>query len=67
MRIPEASQRNRREGKQAERKDEGQADEFLQALYNCLVQPMTIKIDRKPQMPEINTPQIFTGTDKTLF
>jgi hypothetical protein len=28
---------------------------------------MTVEIDRKPKMPEMKAPQIFTGKDKTLF
>jgi hypothetical protein len=33
-RIPEVSRRNRREGKQPEKKDEDKADQFFQALYD---------------------------------
>jgi hypothetical protein len=58
-RVPETSR--------GKRKDEDNADDFLQALYNRLVQPTTVEIDRKPKMPEMKAPQIFTGKDKTLF
>jgi hypothetical protein len=33
-RIPEVSRRNRREGKQPEKKDEDKVDQFFQALYD---------------------------------
>jgi hypothetical protein len=66
-RVPETSRRNRKEGKQPEKQDEDKADQFFQALYDRLVQPTTVEIDRKPKMPEMKAPQIFTGKDKTLF
>jgi hypothetical protein len=66
-RIPEVNRRNRRQEKQPEGRDEDRADQFFQALYDRLVQPTTVEIDRKPKMPEMKAPQIFTGKDKTLF
>jgi hypothetical protein len=66
-RIPDLNQRNRREGKRPNRRNEDGADQFLQALFDRLTQPTTVEIDRKPKMPEMKAPQIFTGKDKTLF
>jgi hypothetical protein len=66
-RIPNASRRNRREGRQPEKKDKDKADQLFQALYDQLVQPTTVEIHRKYKIPEMKAHQIFTRKDKTLF
>jgi hypothetical protein len=66
-RILESLRRRRREQKQREEKDEDKAEQFFKALYDRLTQPTAAEIARKPKMPEMKAPQIFTGKDKTLF
>jgi hypothetical protein len=66
-RIPENLWRRRREQKHREEKDEDKAEQFFKALYDRLIQPTAAEIARKPKMPAMKAPQIFTGKDKTLF
>jgi hypothetical protein len=66
-RIPENLRRRRREQKQREENEEDKAEQFFKALYDRLTQPRVAEIARKPKMPEMKAPQIFTGKDKTLF
>jgi hypothetical protein len=66
-RIPENLRRRRREQKQREENEEDKAEQFFKALYDRLMQPTAAEIARKPKMPEMKAPQIFTGKDKTLF
>jgi hypothetical protein len=47
--------------------EEDKAERFFQSLFDQLMQPIAAEITRKPKMPEMKAPQIFTGKDKTLF
>jgi hypothetical protein len=66
-RMPESLRRRRREHKQQEEQEEDKAEQFVKALYDQLTQPIAAEVSRKPKMPEMKAPQIFTGKDKTLF
>jgi hypothetical protein len=65
--MPETRRRRRREQKQQDEQDEDKAEQFFKALYDRLMQPTAAEVARKPKMPEMKAPQIFTGKDKTLF
>jgi hypothetical protein len=64
-RIPIDPSRRRRDPRLEEEDDK--AERFFQSLYDRLTQPTAAEIARKPKMPEMKAPQIFTGKDKTLF
>jgi hypothetical protein len=67
-RIPESLQRRGKEPRQHEEgEEEDKAEQFFKALYDRLTQPMATDLARKPRMPDMKAPQIFTGKDKTLF
>jgi hypothetical protein len=66
-RIPENLRRRRRERNQRDGPDEDKAERFFQSLFDRLTQPTAAEVGRKPKMPEMKAPQIFTGKDKTLF
>jgi hypothetical protein len=64
-RIPINPSRRRRDPRPEEEEDK--AERFFQSLFDRLTQPTATEIARKPKMPEMKAPQIFTGKDKTLF
>jgi hypothetical protein len=64
-RIPTDPSRRRRNPRLEE--DEDKAERFFQSLFDRLTQPTAAEVARKPKMPEMKAPQIFTGKDKTLF
>jgi hypothetical protein len=47
--------------------EEDKAERFFQSLFDQLTQPMATEIARKPKMPDMKAPQIFTSKDKALF
>jgi hypothetical protein len=64
-RIPINPSRRRRDPRFEEEEDK--AERFFQSLFDQLTQPTAAEIARKPKMPKMKAPQIFTGKDKTLF
>jgi hypothetical protein len=64
-RIPLDPSRRRRDQRPEEEEDK--AERFFQSLFDRLIQPTAAEIARKPKMPDMKAPQIFTGKDKTLF
>jgi hypothetical protein len=59
--------RRRDKGYEKEKEEEDKAEQFFKSLYEWLTQPTAAEIARKPKMPEMKAPQIFTGKDKNLF
>jgi hypothetical protein len=49
------------------KEEEDKAERFFQSLFDRLTQPMATEIARKPKMPDMKAPQIFTSKDKALF
>jgi hypothetical protein len=64
-RIPlDPSTRRRNPGHDEE---EDKAERFFQSLFDRLTQPTAAEVARKPKMPDMKAPQIFTRKDKALF
>jgi hypothetical protein len=64
-RIPIDPSRRRRNPRPEEEEDK--AERFFQSLFDQLTQPTATEVARKPKMPDMKAPQIFTGKDKALF
>jgi hypothetical protein len=64
-RIPLDPSTRRRNPRPEEEEDK--AERFFQSLFDWLTQPIAAEIARKPKIPDMKAPQIFTGKDKALF
>jgi hypothetical protein len=64
-RIPIGPSRRRRDPRPKEEEDK--AEQFFQSMFDQLTQPTATEVARKPKMPDMKAPQIFTGKDKALF